>query len=103
MWAGWVRSALAADACAFMVENLSRGFHPFHYVRGNRITLRLGSSSQAQEMTHADAFHCSRPRRPDPMVAQSGSMGAGALPEHARTTGARHRRIRVRAGAGDRE
>src|SRR5438874_663652 len=48
---GWVRSALAADACAFMEENLSRGFHPFHYVRGNRIGSQTGSSSPSQEMT----------------------------------------------------
>jgi hypothetical protein len=30
-----VRSARAAADCAFMVENLARELHPFHYVRGN--------------------------------------------------------------------
>ena len=34
---GLGRSARAAEACAFMVENLPCEFRRFHYVRGNRI------------------------------------------------------------------
>jgi hypothetical protein len=34
-----------------MLENLAREFHPFHYVGGNRIADRAGSSSPSQEMT----------------------------------------------------
>src|SRR5437879_9302654 len=86
-----------------MVENLSCEFRPFHYVRGNRIRLPAGSSSKAQEMTHADAFPPPPPRRRDPLDAQSGSLAAGALASVAGTGGARHRRFRVRAGAGGRE
>src|SRR5262245_19195868 len=57
----------------------------------------------AQEMTHADAFPLPLRRRRDPVDAQSGHLVAGALPEHAAAVGARHRRLRVRAGADDRE
>src|SRR5204863_8669633 len=92
MWTGWGRSARAAEAYAFMAENLACEFRGFHYVRGNRIGEPAGSSSSSPEMTHADAFPHSNP-------AQSGDLGAGALPQHAGTRGARHRRFRVRAGA----
>jgi hypothetical protein len=39
------------DACAFMVQNLSRQFRRLHYVAGNGIGSRSPSSSGAQEMT----------------------------------------------------
>jgi hypothetical protein len=35
----------------FMVQNLAREFHAFHYVGGNRIAPSPRSSSTAQEMT----------------------------------------------------
>src|SRR6478735_3119176 len=54
-------------------------------------------------MTHADAFAVPLRRRPDPLDAQSCHLAGGAVAEHARTGGARHRRLRVRAGADDRE
>src|SRR5947208_252686 len=85
-----------------MVENLPCEFRPFHYVRGNRNGSPAGSS-WLQEMTHADAFPLSSCRRRDPLGGQSGHLVAGALPEHAAAVGARHRRLRVRAGADDRK
>src|SRR5437867_2173307 len=54
-------------------------------------------------MTDADTHPLSLRRRGDPVDAQSGHLVAGALPEHAAAVGARHRRLRVRAGADDRE
>src|SRR5947208_11261251 len=54
-------------------------------------------------MTHADAFPLSSCRRRGPLGGQSGHLDAGALPEHAAAVGARHRRLRVRAGADDRK
>src|SRR5215218_9289212 len=79
-----------------MLENLAREFRGFHYLPRNRIGSRAGSSSGAQEMTHADAFDFSSP-------AQTGDLGAGPFPQHAGTPGARHRRFRDRTGADDRE
>src|ERR1700754_761441 len=48
---GLAGSARAADACAFMVENLPCRFRAFHYVRGNRNGVSARSSSGQQEMT----------------------------------------------------
>src|SRR5689334_11863154 len=45
------RSALAVDACAFMLENLPCEFSAFHYVPGNRNGAAAGSSSPSKEMT----------------------------------------------------
>src|SRR3954470_8932219 len=54
-------------------------------------------------MTDADAFPLPLCGRHDPLDAQSGNLDTGAFPQHARTRGARHRRLRVRADADDRE
>src|SRR5215216_6479724 len=86
-----------------MVENLPCEFRPFHYVRGNRNGLRAGSSLGAQEMTDADAFPLPPRRRRGPLGSQSGYLVTGAHPEHAAAVGARHRPLRVRSGADDRE
>src|SRR5437899_10448889 len=54
-------------------------------------------------MTHAHAFPLPPRRRRDPLGGQSGHLVAGAFAEHAAAVGARHRRLRVRAGADDRK
>src|SRR3954449_13250846 len=86
-----------------MVENLPCEFPPFHYVRGNRNGSPAGSSSAAQEMTDADAYPLPLRRRRDPVDGQSDHLVVGTLAEHAAAVGARHRRLRVRAGADDRK
>src|SRR5258705_4111144 len=88
-----------------MVENLPCDISAFHYVRGNRIRSRAGSSSS---LRGDDREHATQPqqlptRRHRSVAAQPGDLNAGALAGHARTAGALGRRLRVRTGAGGRD
>src|SRR4051812_318788 len=81
-WTGWVRSARAAEVCAFMAKTYHANF-----VRS--ITSEVIELGRALDHLwiigddHADAFPCSQPRRPDPVDAQSGNPGVGPLSQPA--------------------
>src|SRR5437016_7193763 len=53
-------------------------------------------------MNHDHAVPIDLNRHCDLVAAQSGNPDAGEFAQHARTAGARHRRVRLRTGAGSR-
>src|SRR4051794_5102391 len=101
IWTGWLRSACAVDACAFMVENLARRFRPFHYVGGNRIGARAGASWVATGDDHDRIAALPDRHRPASSLGHGArNPDAGAQPQHAGAAGAFDRRLRRRAGHG---